>query len=161
MKFKWGDYTAVEAPPPPRLPTTSKPHPNAFVPAHSFCLVALLLAPLPSMEPLASLARLYSSLSLFSLPAFTSVSVSLLSDSQLLSLSLCLSSSLSLSLARPLQLGIHVSGAADRQLMYCEAKMAARPYQTVKQQWFRSLQETGLGTWVKKPPEQEQFLLSV
>uniref|UniRef100_A0A8C3ASV4 Adenosine deaminase RNA specific B2 (inactive) n=1 Tax=Cyclopterus lumpus TaxID=8103 RepID=A0A8C3ASV4_CYCLU len=46
-------------------------------------------------------------------------------------------------------------------LMYCDAKMAARPYQTVKQQWFRSLQETGLGTWVKKPPEQEQFLLSV
>uniref|UniRef100_A0A668AMK5 Adenosine deaminase RNA specific B2 (inactive) n=1 Tax=Myripristis murdjan TaxID=586833 RepID=A0A668AMK5_9TELE len=47
-----------------------------------------------------------------------------------------------------------------RQLMYCEAKMAARPYQTVKQQWFRSLQDTGLGTWVKKPPEQEHFLLS-
>uniref|UniRef100_A0A8D2ZK94 Adenosine deaminase RNA specific B2 (inactive) n=1 Tax=Scophthalmus maximus TaxID=52904 RepID=A0A8D2ZK94_SCOMX len=47
------------------------------------------------------------------------------------------------------------------KLLYCEAKMAARPYQTVKQQWFRSLQETGLGTWVKKPPEQEQFLLSV
>uniref|UniRef100_A0A673AV21 Adenosine deaminase RNA specific B2 (inactive) n=1 Tax=Sphaeramia orbicularis TaxID=375764 RepID=A0A673AV21_9TELE len=46
-------------------------------------------------------------------------------------------------------------------LMYSEAKMAARPYQTVKQQWFRSLQETGLGTWVKKPPEQEQFLLSI
>uniref|UniRef100_A0A7N8X0W4 Adenosine deaminase RNA specific B2 (inactive) n=1 Tax=Mastacembelus armatus TaxID=205130 RepID=A0A7N8X0W4_9TELE len=50
---------------------------------------------------------------------------------------------------------------SDRQLMYCEAKMAACPYQTVKQQWFRSLQETGLGTWVKKPPEQDQFLLSV
>uniref|UniRef100_A0A8D2ZK73 Adenosine deaminase RNA specific B2 (inactive) n=1 Tax=Scophthalmus maximus TaxID=52904 RepID=A0A8D2ZK73_SCOMX len=48
-----------------------------------------------------------------------------------------------------------------KALLYCEAKMAARPYQTVKQQWFRSLQETGLGTWVKKPPEQEQFLLSV
>lgn len=44
--------------------------------------------------------------------------------------------------------------------MYGEAKMAARPYQTAKQQWFRSLQEMGLGTWVKKPPEQEQFLLS-
>lgn len=68
---------------------------------------------------------------------------------------------LSLLLTRPLQLGTHVSGSADHQLMYCEAKMAARPYQTVKQQWFRSLQETGLGTWVKKPPEQEQFLLSV
>ncbi|XP_047185870.1 double-stranded RNA-specific editase B2 isoform X3 [Scophthalmus maximus] len=59
------------------------------------------------------------------------------------------------------KLGIHMSVSADGQLLYCEAKMAARPYQTVKQQWFRSLQETGLGTWVKKPPEQEQFLLSV
>ncbi|CAB1449952.1 unnamed protein product [Pleuronectes platessa] len=58
------------------------------------------------------------------------------------------------------KLGIHVSGSTDDQLLYCEAKMAARPYQTVKQQWFRSLQETGLGTWVKKPPEQEQFLLA-
>lgn len=84
-----------------------------------------------------------------------SVSVSLISDSQLLSLSLCVSPS------HPLQLGTQVSSSADHQLMYCEAKMAARPYQTVKQQWFRSLQETGLGTWVKKPPEQEQFLLSV
>ncbi|KAK2886214.1 double-stranded RNA-specific editase B2 [Channa argus] len=59
------------------------------------------------------------------------------------------------------KLGIHVASSADRQLMYCETKMAARPYQTVKQHWFRSLQETGLGIWVKKPPEQEQFLLSV
>ncbi|KAK2858648.1 hypothetical protein Q5P01_003268 [Channa striata] len=59
------------------------------------------------------------------------------------------------------KLGVHVADSADRQLMYCETKMAARPYQTVKQHWFRSLQETGLGTWVKKPPEQEQFLLSV
>ncbi|KAL2086006.1 hypothetical protein ACEWY4_019326 [Coilia grayii] len=46
-------------------------------------------------------------------------------------------------------------------LLYCEAKRAACRYQTVKQHWFRSLQETGLGTWVRKPPEQEQFLPSV
>ncbi|XP_057679805.1 double-stranded RNA-specific editase B2 isoform X3 [Corythoichthys intestinalis] len=58
------------------------------------------------------------------------------------------------------KLGIPTSCSEDGQLVYCQAKMAARPYQTVKQQWFRSLQETGLGTWVKKPPEQEQFLLS-
>uniref|UniRef100_A0A3Q2WAF1 Adenosine deaminase RNA specific B2 (inactive) n=1 Tax=Haplochromis burtoni TaxID=8153 RepID=A0A3Q2WAF1_HAPBU len=51
-------------------------------------------------------------------------------------------------------------GTTSKTLMYGEAKMAARPYQTAKQQWFRSLQEMGLGTWVKKPPEQEQFLLS-
>ncbi|XP_028824517.1 double-stranded RNA-specific editase B2 isoform X2 [Denticeps clupeoides] len=42
--------------------------------------------------------------------------------------------------------------------LYCEAKQAASHYQTVKQQWFRSLQETGLGTWVRKPPEQDHFL---
>uniref|UniRef100_A0A1A8DG79 Adenosine deaminase, RNA-specific, B2 n=1 Tax=Nothobranchius kadleci TaxID=1051664 RepID=A0A1A8DG79_NOTKA len=59
------------------------------------------------------------------------------------------------------KLGVHLSSSEDRQLMYCEAKMVARLYQMAKQQWFRSLQETGLGTWVKKPPEQEQFLLSV
>uniref|UniRef100_H3CTJ6 Adenosine deaminase RNA specific B2 (inactive) n=1 Tax=Tetraodon nigroviridis TaxID=99883 RepID=H3CTJ6_TETNG len=59
------------------------------------------------------------------------------------------------------KLETHASSLPDHQLMYAEAKMAARPYQSVKQQWFRSLQETGLGTWVKKPPEQEQFLLSV
>uniref|UniRef100_A0A672IQU5 Double-stranded RNA-specific editase B2-like n=1 Tax=Salarias fasciatus TaxID=181472 RepID=A0A672IQU5_SALFA len=53
------------------------------------------------------------------------------------------------------------AGFGRARIMYCEAKMAARPYQTAKQQWFKSLQETGLGTWVKKPPEQEQFLLSV
>uniref|UniRef100_A0A665VLZ8 Double-stranded RNA-specific editase B2-like n=1 Tax=Echeneis naucrates TaxID=173247 RepID=A0A665VLZ8_ECHNA len=64
-------------------------------------------------------------------------------------------------LYRKVSLGMHVSASMDRPFMYCEAKMAVRPYQTVKQQWFRSLQEMGLGTWVKKPPEQEQFLLSV
>lgn len=59
------------------------------------------------------------------------------------------------------QLGVHIScSAANREPMYSEAKNAARPYQTAKQQWFKSLQEAGLGTWVKKPPEQEQFLLS-
>uniref|UniRef100_A0A3P8XBJ7 Adenosine deaminase RNA specific B2 (inactive) n=1 Tax=Esox lucius TaxID=8010 RepID=A0A3P8XBJ7_ESOLU len=54
---------------------------------------------------------------------------------------------------------IHASGPMEQPLVYCEAKMAAGSYQTVKQQWFRSLHETGLGTWVKKPPEQESFLL--
>ncbi|XP_052339279.1 double-stranded RNA-specific editase B2 [Oncorhynchus keta] len=57
------------------------------------------------------------------------------------------------------KLSIHASGPVDQPLMYCEAKMAAGSYQTAKQQWLRSLQETGLGTWVKKPPEQESFLL--
>uniref|UniRef100_A0A8C6TJ07 Adenosine deaminase RNA specific B2 (inactive) n=1 Tax=Neogobius melanostomus TaxID=47308 RepID=A0A8C6TJ07_9GOBI len=42
-----------------------------------------------------------------------------------------------------------------------EAKMSARLYQMVKQQWVRSLQDSGLGTWVRKPPEQEQFVLPI
>ncbi|XP_062377336.1 double-stranded RNA-specific editase B2 [Sardina pilchardus] len=47
------------------------------------------------------------------------------------------------------------------ELLYCEAKQAAGRYQTVKQKWLRSLQDTGLGTWVRKPPEQEHFLPGV
>ncbi|XP_061820822.1 double-stranded RNA-specific editase B2 [Nerophis lumbriciformis] len=58
------------------------------------------------------------------------------------------------------KLGLSRFFSEDGHLVYRQVKMAARPYQTVKQQWFRSLQETGLGTWVKKPPEEEQFLLS-
>ncbi|KAG9337433.1 hypothetical protein JZ751_028724 [Albula glossodonta] len=58
-------------------------------------------------------------------------------------------------------LSTQVASRGETPLMYCEAKLAARTYQTVKQQLFRSLQEAGLGTWVKKPPEQDQFVLSV
>nr|XP_057915832.1 double-stranded RNA-specific editase B2 isoform X1 [Doryrhamphus excisus] len=58
------------------------------------------------------------------------------------------------------KLGFPPSCSDDGHLVYCQAKMAARPYQTAKHQWFRSLQESGLGAWVKKPPEQEQFLLA-
>lgn len=43
--------------------------------------------------------------------------------------------------------------------MYCEAKLGARTYQAVKQQLCRAFQKAGLGTWVRKPPaEQDQFL---
>ncbi|XP_066539584.1 double-stranded RNA-specific editase B2 [Hoplias malabaricus] len=51
-------------------------------------------------------------------------------------------------------------GSTNMTLMYCEAKQAAGTYQTTKEQWLRALQENGLGTWVRKPPEQEQFLLA-
>ncbi|KAJ3611559.1 hypothetical protein NHX12_021574 [Muraenolepis orangiensis] len=59
------------------------------------------------------------------------------------------------------QLGLGVAPGGEEEvgrLMYSEAKMAALPYQAVKQQWVRSLQDSGLGTWVKKPPEQDHFL---
>uniref|UniRef100_A0A8B9KEW9 A to I editase domain-containing protein n=1 Tax=Astyanax mexicanus TaxID=7994 RepID=A0A8B9KEW9_ASTMX len=51
-------------------------------------------------------------------------------------------------------------GSRDASLMYCEAKQAAGTYQTAKEHWVRALQDNGLGTWVRKPPEQEQFLLA-
>lgn len=59
------------------------------------------------------------------------------------------------------KLGLLASGSKDQQLMYSEAKLSARLYQTVKQQWVRSLQDSGLGTWVRKPPEQEHFVLPI
>ncbi|XP_036375146.1 double-stranded RNA-specific editase B2-like [Megalops cyprinoides] len=58
-------------------------------------------------------------------------------------------------------LGVRAPSLMEMPPMYCEAKLAAGTYQSVKQQLVRSLQEAGLGTWVKKPPEQEQFLLCV
>ncbi|XP_071590889.1 double-stranded RNA-specific editase B2 [Heliangelus exortis] len=45
--------------------------------------------------------------------------------------------------------------------VYSEAKLVAQTYQSVKQQLFKAFQKAGLGTWVKKPPEQDQFLLTV
>ncbi|KTF90789.1 hypothetical protein cypCar_00035384 [Cyprinus carpio] len=58
------------------------------------------------------------------------------------------------------QLELVVRGASGTPL-YCEAKQAAGTYQTVKLQWLKGLQEAGLGTWVRKPPEQENFTLTV
>lgn len=61
----------------------------------------------------------------------------------------------------PSKLAASASAPTDLlALQYCEAKRAARSYQAAKQQWFRSLQEAGLGCWVTKPAEQEHFLLA-
>eukprot|EP00061_Rhincodon_typus_P012586 g38415.t1 len=51
--------------------------------------------------------------------------------------------------------GSNLQGAPS---MYCEAKLAAEPYQAAKRQLFKALRKADLGTWVKKPPEQDQFL---
>lgn len=59
------------------------------------------------------------------------------------------------------QLSTRVPSHGDTPSMYCEAKLAARTYQSVKQQLFRAFQKAGLGTWVRKPPEQDQFLLTL
>ncbi|KAG9355192.1 hypothetical protein JZ751_000030, partial [Albula glossodonta] len=57
------------------------------------------------------------------------------------------------------KLGLNTQRCAETPLMYCEAKLAAGTYQSAKRRLVKSLQEAGLGTWVKKPPEQEQFHL--
>ncbi|XP_061111567.1 double-stranded RNA-specific editase B2-like [Conger conger] len=59
------------------------------------------------------------------------------------------------------KLGSNFPGVAETGLMYCEAKRAAATYQSAKRRLVKSLQEAGLGTWIRKPPEQEQFLLCV
>lgn len=64
------------------------------------------------------------------------------------------------SLPLALQLSTRTPSHGDMPLMYSEAKLVAQTYQAVKQQLFKAFQKAGLGTWVKKPPEQDQFLLT-
>ncbi|XP_028933435.2 double-stranded RNA-specific editase B2 [Ornithorhynchus anatinus] len=59
------------------------------------------------------------------------------------------------------KLSTRIPSRGDTPSVYCEAKLVAQTYQSVKQQLFRAFQKAGLGTWVKKPPEQDQFLLTV
>ncbi|XP_038951235.1 double-stranded RNA-specific editase B2 isoform X2 [Rattus norvegicus] len=59
------------------------------------------------------------------------------------------------------RLSTRIPGHGDTPSMYCEAKRGAHTYQSVKQQLFKAFQKAGLGTWVRKPPEQDQFLLSL
>lgn len=60
-----------------------------------------------------------------------------------------------------LQLSTRIASHGDVPSVYSEAKLVAQTYQSVKQQLFKAFQKAGLGTWVKKPPEQDQFLLTV
>ncbi|KAJ7396179.1 Double-stranded RNA-specific editase B2 [Pitangus sulphuratus] len=59
------------------------------------------------------------------------------------------------------KLSTRVLSHGDMPSVYSEAKLVAQTYQSVKQQLFKAFQKAGLGTWVKKPPEQDQFLLTV
>ncbi|XP_052585335.1 double-stranded RNA-specific editase B2 isoform X4 [Peromyscus californicus insignis] len=59
------------------------------------------------------------------------------------------------------RLSTRIPGHGETPSMYCEAKLGAHTYQSVKQQLFKAFQRAGLGTWVRKPPEQDQFLLSL
>ncbi|XP_076975273.1 double-stranded RNA-specific editase 1 isoform X2 [Tamandua tetradactyla] len=44
--------------------------------------------------------------------------------------------------------------------MYHESKLAARDYQAAKETLFRAFAKAGLGAWVEKPTEQDQFPLA-
>ncbi|XP_075000206.1 double-stranded RNA-specific editase B2 [Calonectris borealis] len=59
------------------------------------------------------------------------------------------------------KLSTRIPSHGDMPSVYSEAKLVAQTYQSVKQQLFKAFQKAGLGTWVKKPPEQDQFLLTV
>lgn len=59
------------------------------------------------------------------------------------------------------QLSTQTPGHVDTPSAYCEAKLGARTYQATKRQLFRAFQKAGLGTWVRKPPEQDQFPLAL
>lgn len=59
------------------------------------------------------------------------------------------------------QLSTRIPSHGDTPAMYCEAKLGAHTYQSVKQQLFKAFQKAGLGTWVRKPPEQDQFPLAL
>lgn len=59
------------------------------------------------------------------------------------------------------QLSTRIPSHGDTPAMYCEAKLGAHTYQSVKQQLFKAFQKAGLGIWVRKPPEQDQFPLAL
>ncbi|XP_078518903.1 double-stranded RNA-specific editase B2 [Lissotriton helveticus] len=59
------------------------------------------------------------------------------------------------------KLSTRTQDCGEMPSVYCDAKLVAVMYQSVKQQLFKAFQKAGLGTWVKKPPEQDQFLLTV
>lgn len=43
--------------------------------------------------------------------------------------------------------------------LYSESKAIVKDYQTIKNQMCKAFQDAGLGTWIKKPVEQDQFEL--
>ncbi|KAL7834083.1 hypothetical protein AOLI_G00290430 [Acnodon oligacanthus] len=50
--------------------------------------------------------------------------------------------------------------SVDRPATYHEAKQGAAEYHTAKQTLIKAFQKAGLGAWVKKPIEQDQFSLN-
>lgn len=44
--------------------------------------------------------------------------------------------------------------------VYADAKAVHKAYQALKEELFKTFQKTGLGCWVKKPVECDQFVLA-
>ncbi|XP_056149902.1 double-stranded RNA-specific editase B2-like [Lampris incognitus] len=59
------------------------------------------------------------------------------------------------------QLSGQVLGTEAAAGTYPGSKMAARQYQKARQQFIQAMQDSGLGTWVRKPPEPNYFHASV
>ncbi|XP_041423307.1 double-stranded RNA-specific editase B2 [Xenopus laevis] len=59
------------------------------------------------------------------------------------------------------KLSTRISSHEETPALYSDAKLAHPVYQSAKQKMFKAIQRSGLGTWVKKPPEQDQFLLTL
>lgn len=45
----------------------------------------------------------------------------------------------------------------QKPVMYSDAKKSATDYQTAKQMLYQAFKNANLGTWIKKPVEQDQF----
>lgn len=73
---------------------------------------------------------------------------------------LFLTSSLSLSLPPSIQLSSILMNKVLKPGSYHEAKQAAGEYHEAKQALIKAFHKAGLGAWVKKPIEQDQFTLS-
>ena len=62
-------------------------------------------------------------------------------------------------LVSPLQLSSILRIKVLRPSSYHEAKQAATEYHSAKQALIKAFHKAGLGAWVKKPIEQDQFTL--
>lgn len=60
-----------------------------------------------------------------------------------------------------LQLPCLLQSKQEKSGSYYDAKQAAVEYQAAKETLIKEFQKSGLGMWVKKPIEQDQFVLSV
>lgn len=60
----------------------------------------------------------------------------------------------------PLQLSSILRNKVLKPGSYHEAKQAAGEYHEAKQALIKAFHKAGLGAWVKKPIEQDQFTLS-